>query len=281
MERRAGILVRLHDFGTGRHYLVDGVTVHDVNGADFKEPDPSGGILCAVQGAAKPTRFDGLTVRHSGVRHTDRTGIGTSSNRGRRCPARSGAGAARTGGAQPRRQRRGDGVGPQHRAVQRQRGRRNTAAPYGVISVVCGPATRTLAHNNALTTRTPGTARVSSNGPGGVTFRNNAFAGAPAGSPIADAHNTYDHNLYARVPGIPAGDTGAVRADPRFVAPTTCSCAPVPRSWAPAYGSRPGARRTSTAPRGPTRRTSAPPKGRGSRPILVVPCPQLGNFLRA
>ncbi|WP_407289026.1 hypothetical protein [Streptomyces sp. BP-8] len=55
---------------------------------------------------------------------------------------------------------------------------------------------------------------VSSNGPGGVTFRNNVFAGAPAGSPIADTHNTYDHNLYARTPGIPAGDTGAVRADP-------------------------------------------------------------------
>ncbi|MFI6768437.1 hypothetical protein [Streptomyces sp. NPDC050355] len=60
---------------------------------------------------------------------------------------------------------------------------------------------------------------VSSNGPVGVTFRNNVFAGAPAGSPIADTHNTYDHNLYARTPGIPAGDTGAVRADPLFVTP--------------------------------------------------------------
>ncbi|REK91339.1 hypothetical protein DY245_05105 [Streptomyces inhibens] len=60
---------------------------------------------------------------------------------------------------------------------------------------------------------------VSSNGPGGVTFRNNIFAGAAAGSPIADPHNTYDRNLYARISGIPGGDTGAVRADPRFVGP--------------------------------------------------------------
>ncbi|MFI0717292.1 hypothetical protein ACH4SK_43440 [Streptomyces inhibens] len=95
---------------------------------------------------------------------------------------------------------------------------RNTSAPYGVISVVCGPATHTLVHNNTVTTSVPGTAMVSGNGPGGVTFRNNIFAGA-AGSPIADPHNTYDHNLYARTSGIPGGDTGAVRADPRFVAP--------------------------------------------------------------
>ncbi|MFI0717291.1 hypothetical protein ACH4SK_43435 [Streptomyces inhibens] len=58
-ERRAGVLVRLHDFGTGRPYLVDGVSVHDVNGADFKDPDPSGGILFAVQGRRSPPASTG------------------------------------------------------------------------------------------------------------------------------------------------------------------------------------------------------------------------------
>ncbi|MFF8371545.1 hypothetical protein ACF05W_22230 [Streptomyces lydicus] len=73
---------------------------------------------------------------------------------------------------------------------------RNTTAPYGVISVVCAPASRTLVHNSTVTANAPDTAVVSSNDPGGVTFRDNTFAGAAAGSPLADAHNTYDHNRY-------------------------------------------------------------------------------------
>ncbi|MFG2827265.1 hypothetical protein ACGFWI_07290 [Streptomyces sp. NPDC048434] len=314
-ERRAGVLVRLRDFGTGRHYVVDGVTVHDVNGADVKDPDPSGGILFAVQGASKPTRFDGVTVRHSRVEHTDRTGIGTSSTWGRRPEHPGGPGttfAPVTGlfvHHNTVRDVGGDGIVVQnavgarveHNLVDGFNARsggynagiwawnsdrvryqfnevtgghgtrdsmaydidggnngnvyqynyshdneggfllicngagmvsdrntvrynvsvndRNTSAPYGVISVVCGPATHTLVHNNTVTTDVPGTAMVSSNGPGGVTFRNNIFAGAAALSPIADPHNTYDHNLYARISGIPGGDTGAVRGDPRFAAP--------------------------------------------------------------
>jgi hypothetical protein len=94
----------------------------------------------------------------------------------------------------------------------------NKSAPYGVISVACGPATNTLVHNNTITTAASGTAVVSSNGPGGVTFRNNVFAGAGTTSPIADPYNVYDHNLYARISGVP-GDSAAVLADPRFVSP--------------------------------------------------------------
>ncbi|MET7491546.1 hypothetical protein [Streptomyces sp900116325] len=77
-DRRAGLLVRLTDHGVGSHYVVDGVDVHDVNGPDFKDPDPSGGILFSVTGSAVPTRFDGVRIEDSTVRHTDRTGIGTS-----------------------------------------------------------------------------------------------------------------------------------------------------------------------------------------------------------
>ncbi|MER7814480.1 hypothetical protein [Streptomyces sp. NPDC096153] len=44
-DRRGGLLVRLTDHGVGRHCVVAGVDVHDLNGADFKDPDPDGGIL--------------------------------------------------------------------------------------------------------------------------------------------------------------------------------------------------------------------------------------------
>ncbi|MFG2501697.1 hypothetical protein ACGFSB_26235 [Streptomyces sp. NPDC048441] len=81
-DRRAGLLVQLTDYGTAEHFLVDGVDVHDVNGADFKDPDPSGGILFVVQGTQTPTRFDGLRVEDSTVRRVDRTGIGTMSTWG-------------------------------------------------------------------------------------------------------------------------------------------------------------------------------------------------------
>ncbi|MFJ9852971.1 right-handed parallel beta-helix repeat-containing protein [Streptomyces sp. NPDC101150] len=327
-DRRAGVLVRLHDFGTGHHYLIDGVDVHDVNGADFKDPDPSGGILFAVQGSAEPTRFAQVTVRHSTVTHTDRTGIGTSSTWGRRPEHPKGPGtsfAPITGlsvhhntvrdiggdgivvqnavGARVENNRvdgfnmrsagynagiwawNSDRVTYQFNEVSGGHGTRdsmaydidggnngnvyqynyshdneggfllvcngegmtsdrntvrynvslndrNTSAPYGVISVVCAAATHTLVHNNTLATSAPGTAVVSSNGPGGVVFRNNVFAGAEANSPITDAHNTYDHNLYARISRPPAGDSAAVLADPRFVGPNDLQL----RAGSPALG---------------------------------------------
>ncbi|MFG2139976.1 hypothetical protein [Streptomyces sp. NPDC048650] len=314
-DRRAGVLVRLHDYGIGHHYLVDGVDVHAVNGADFKDPDPSGGILFVVQGSARPTRFAEVTVRHATVAHTDRTGIGTSSTWGRRPEHPQGPGtsfAPITGlslhdnsvrdvggdgivvqnavGARVDHNRvdgfnrrsagynagvwawNSDRVRYQFNEVSGGHGTRdsmaydidggnngnvyqynyshdneggfllicngegmtsdrntvrynlslndrNTAAPYGVVSVVCAAATRTLVHNNTIATGAPHTAMVSSNGPGGVTFRNNVLAGAEAGSPISDPHNVYDHNLYARIPHLPDGDTAGVGADPRFVAP--------------------------------------------------------------
>ncbi|MFH9247293.1 hypothetical protein ACH4LK_17895 [Streptomyces lydicus] len=361
----------------GRHYLVDGVSVHDVNGADVKDPDPSGGILFDVRGSAKPTRFDGVTIRNSSVAHTDRTGIGTSSTWGRRPAHPNGPGtsfAPITGLSVHHntvRDAGGDGivvqnaVGAQveHNLVDGFNTRsggynvgirawnsdavrywfnevtgghgtrdsmaydldggnngnvyqynyshdneggfllicngagmisdrntvrynvsvndRNTTAPYGVISVVCAPATRTLVHHNTITTNVPGTAVVSSNGPGGVTFRDNIFAGAAAGSPLADARNTYDHNLYARISPVPATDAGAVRGDPRFLAPYDVRL----RAGSPALGTGVpvpgGGDRDFYGNSCPTRRTSAPTKDGGSRPNLVVPRPQLRNYLRA
>ncbi|WP_161500934.1 right-handed parallel beta-helix repeat-containing protein [Embleya scabrispora] len=78
-DRRAGLYVELTDYGVAHHFVVEDVDVHDVNGADFKDPDPSGGILFAVKGSTTATRFDHLRVSGSTVRHVDRTGIATSS----------------------------------------------------------------------------------------------------------------------------------------------------------------------------------------------------------
>ncbi|MGP3977718.1 hypothetical protein ACTWQF_27625 [Streptomyces sp. 8N114] len=83
-DLRSGVLVQLRDYGTARHFVVDGVDVHDVNGAFAKEPDPSGGIIFVVHGTRKPTRFDGIRIENSTVRHVDRTGIGTASTWSRR-----------------------------------------------------------------------------------------------------------------------------------------------------------------------------------------------------
>ncbi|MFD6436473.1 right-handed parallel beta-helix repeat-containing protein [Streptomyces venezuelae] len=301
-QRRAGLYVQLTDYGVARHFVVDGVDVHDVNGADFKDPDPSGGILFVVQGTAEPTRFDGIRVENSTVRHVDRTGIGTMSTwdgpgkfstgvRFRRNKAydvggdgivihetsrarvehnyvdgfnmRSGGYNAGvwawesedalyqynevTGGHGTRDSMAYDIDGGNVRNTYRYNyshdneggfllvcngegkvsdgnrihdnisvNDRNTASPYGVISVVCGAATDTLIYRNTVVTDRPDTALVSNNGPTGVTFRDNVFVGAPgAGSPIKDTVSTYEGNLYWNTaqPRDPKG----VRADPRLV----------------------------------------------------------------
>ncbi|MEU8890579.1 right-handed parallel beta-helix repeat-containing protein [Streptomyces sp. NPDC048442] len=93
-QRRAGLLVLLTDFGVGRHYVVGHVDVHDVNGSDHKDPDPSGGILFVVQGDRTPTRFDGIRIEDSTVKHVDRTGIGTMSTWGRRTAYPDGPGTS-------------------------------------------------------------------------------------------------------------------------------------------------------------------------------------------
>ncbi|MEU1121588.1 MULTISPECIES: right-handed parallel beta-helix repeat-containing protein [unclassified Streptomyces] len=311
-DRRAGLYVRLADYGTAHHFVVDGVDVHDVNGADFKDPDPSGGILFTVQGTAKPTRFDGVRVEDSTVRHVDRTGIGTMSTWDG--PGRFSTGVlfrrnkaydvggdgivvhetakARvehnhvdgfnmrsagynagvwawesedalyqynevTGGHGTRDSMAYDIDGGNVRNVYRYNyshdneggfllvcngegkvsdgnrvhdnisvNDRNTAAPYGVISVVCGATTDTQVYRNTVVTDRADTALVSNNGPTGVTFRDNVFVGAapgaasptgsPTGSPIKDTVSTYENNLYRNT--AQPRDPKAVDADPLFVA---------------------------------------------------------------
>ncbi|MFH8349799.1 right-handed parallel beta-helix repeat-containing protein [Streptomyces sp. NPDC018045] len=78
--RRAGIRVLLRDYGIGHHYVIDGVTVRDVNGSDDRYPNPSGGILFEAAGSSVPTGFSGIAVTDSKVSHVDRIGIGITSD---------------------------------------------------------------------------------------------------------------------------------------------------------------------------------------------------------
>ncbi|MCW7945649.1 hypothetical protein AAW14_27475 [Streptomyces hygroscopicus] len=79
-QQRVGIQVLLEDYGTGHHYVVADVNVHDVQGCDCRDPHASGGILFSAEGSTTPTGFDDVQVRRNTVTHVDRTGIGTVSS---------------------------------------------------------------------------------------------------------------------------------------------------------------------------------------------------------
>ncbi|MCW2881639.1 MAG: hypothetical protein JWQ95_5739 [Sphaerisporangium sp.] len=83
---RVGIYVLLENYGTGKHYEVDDVKVHDVNGCDCLQPEleNTGGILFKAAGSTTPTGFDGIEVSLNTVTGVDNIGIGTLSQWSRR-----------------------------------------------------------------------------------------------------------------------------------------------------------------------------------------------------
>lgn len=92
-QRTNGISVVLEDYGTGAHYVVADVKVHDVTGCTCDEPEPTGGIVFSVIGSAIPSSFDGITVRRNAVTRADGSAIGTSSMWTRRPEYPGGTGA--------------------------------------------------------------------------------------------------------------------------------------------------------------------------------------------
>ncbi|MDJ0346008.1 right-handed parallel beta-helix repeat-containing protein [Streptomyces sp. H10-C2] len=78
-QQRVGVYVLLEEYGTGSHYTLSHLTVHDVNGCDCRDDHSSGGILFVAGGVTVPTGFDDLRVEENSVSHVDRTGIGTVS----------------------------------------------------------------------------------------------------------------------------------------------------------------------------------------------------------
>lgn len=73
---RAGIEVRLADYGVGEHYVVRDTVVHDVAGCDC---NASGGIVFSAEGETVRTGFDGVRVQGNDVSAVDGVGIGTFS----------------------------------------------------------------------------------------------------------------------------------------------------------------------------------------------------------
>jgi hypothetical protein len=74
---RRGVHVFLDNFGTGKHIVVFGLYIHDVNGTN--QSKDNGGIIFRTNGNQKPSRFDGLTIERNIVWKVDRSGIAAQS----------------------------------------------------------------------------------------------------------------------------------------------------------------------------------------------------------
>ncbi|MGW2657740.1 RICIN domain-containing protein [Streptomyces sp. NPDC001478] len=73
---RRGVHITRTDSGTGTHYRLSGLDIHDVNGnRTKKDDDASAGIFFEVLGNTTPTRFDDVVVADNTVRTVDRYGI--------------------------------------------------------------------------------------------------------------------------------------------------------------------------------------------------------------
>ncbi|MEV5816000.1 right-handed parallel beta-helix repeat-containing protein [Streptomyces mutabilis] len=73
---RRGVHITRSDSGTGTHYRLSGLDVHDVNGnRTKKDDDASAGIFFEVLGHTKATRFDDVVIENNTVRTVDRYGI--------------------------------------------------------------------------------------------------------------------------------------------------------------------------------------------------------------
>ncbi|MEV7722121.1 alpha-L-fucosidase [Streptomyces sp. NPDC088184] len=74
-RNKRGVRVQLEDFGTGTHYRLTGLDIHDIRGDDTKGTEGSAGILFSVTGTEKPTKFDDVVVAGNTVTGVDREGI--------------------------------------------------------------------------------------------------------------------------------------------------------------------------------------------------------------
>lgn len=310
---RTGIYVLLTNFGTGSHYVIDDVNVHDVTGCDCTGPDTddSGGIVFKAAGSSVPTGFDGIQVTGSTVSGVDGYGIATASQwslrslfpggentfvpishvliSGNNLSNLGGDGIVVQNGASPLiqyNQVNGFGLRPtivhagiwawnsDHPVMQfnnvshgspyamafdvdgadsnvvyqynyshdngagfilfcavagmqtngatiRYNISQNDldSAPGTVITNACeDPETNVSFYNNVIYT-TVAPALITNYGGTAISFSNNIFVGPAAGGTISDQLGVFSHNVYENITSVPAGDTAAVTADPRFTSP--------------------------------------------------------------
>ncbi|MFJ9892062.1 carbohydrate binding domain-containing protein [Streptomyces sp. NPDC091280] len=76
---RRGVYVVLDNYGTGTHYKISNLSVHDVNGNQSKEVDGSAGILFAVIGTTTASAFADVDIDGNTVADVARSGINMSS----------------------------------------------------------------------------------------------------------------------------------------------------------------------------------------------------------
>ncbi|HET8547773.1 MAG TPA: right-handed parallel beta-helix repeat-containing protein [Bryobacteraceae bacterium] len=74
---RRGVHVFLDNFGVGKHIVVYGLYIHDVNGTN--QHKDNGGIIFRTNGDKRPSRFDGLTIERNIVWKVDRSAIAAQS----------------------------------------------------------------------------------------------------------------------------------------------------------------------------------------------------------
>ncbi|WP_405552367.1 carbohydrate binding domain-containing protein [Streptomyces canus] len=78
-NERRGVYVVLENYGTGHHYKVSNLTVHDVNGTESKAGDGSAGIQFSVIGTTTASSFDDLVIDGNTVSNIHRSGINMGS----------------------------------------------------------------------------------------------------------------------------------------------------------------------------------------------------------
>jgi hypothetical protein len=76
---RRGVHLALENFGEAHHIVVRGMSIHDVSGRD--DAKNNGGITFTADGLQKPSRFVDLLIADNDLRHVDRNGISSWSDR--------------------------------------------------------------------------------------------------------------------------------------------------------------------------------------------------------
>ena len=71
---RFGVLIRWHDYGTGRNVRLTNCDIHDVEGIK-KGRFKGEGIFVIADGYLKPTNYDGVVIENCSIRNISRTGI--------------------------------------------------------------------------------------------------------------------------------------------------------------------------------------------------------------
>jgi hypothetical protein len=72
---RAGVRVRIDNFGTAHHIHLKNLVVRDVNGSNVKKTGGGSGITCDNSGSREKSRFDDLLIEGCHLLRTDRDAI--------------------------------------------------------------------------------------------------------------------------------------------------------------------------------------------------------------